>query len=162
MNHKRILAIDLGSKRIGIAISDELNICMPHTHSIQVKGSLENSAKEIIGWYLNYTKDRHSVETILVGNPLTLDGRESKRTEISKTFCQKLEIQLESMGLDKVTSVLLWDERLTSAESESLLNSTNSKGIKGNKRRELKDQISAVLILSSYLATKKPTSEKDF
>lgn len=158
LNYKRILAIDLGSKRIGLAISDELNICLPHTDSIQVKGSLESSAKLVMDWYANYTKNPSSVEKILVGDPLLLSGEKSKRSEISESFCQKLEIELKARHLDKITSVILWDERLTSVESEALINSTNNKGIRGNSRRELKDQLSAALILQSYQAIKGPSS----
>ncbi len=158
LNYKRILAIDLGSKRIGLAISDGLNICMPHTDSIQVKGSLENSAQLIIAWYVKYTQNPSSVEIILVGDPLHLNGEKSKRSEISKSFCQKLEIELKANDLDKFTSVILWDERLTSVESETFINSTNNKGIRGNRRRELKDQISAALILQSYQANNRSSS----
>ena len=156
MNYKRILAVDLGSKRIGLALSDELNLCLPHCDSFNVKGSLQNSATETVNWYANYTKNPGSIELILVGNPLLLNGEESKRSEISKSFCQKLEIELKARGLDKATSVILWDERLTSVESEDIINRTNSKGLRGDRRRELKDQISAALILSSYQATKRP------
>lgn len=155
---KRLLGIDLGSKRIGLAISDELDICIPHTGSIDVKGSLEHSAKLIIDWYTIYTKNPASIETILVGNPLHLSGQESKRSEISKSFCQKLELELKARDLDTATSVILWDERLTSVESETLINNQKQKSVKGSKRRELKDQISATLILESYQISKRSKS----
>ncbi len=153
MNYKRIIAVDLGSKRVGLAISDELNICAPFTDSILVKGSLSTTASATLDWYNNYTKNPSVVQTILVGNPLHLSGEESKRSEISKSFCQKLEIELKARGWDKDTGVLLWDERLTSEESEAIIKETNKRGIKGENRKELKDQISAALILQSYLSS---------
>lgn len=152
MKNKRNLAVDLGTKRIGLALSDELNLGFPHTDSILVKGSLEHSAKLVIDWYAEYTKEPKIVETILVGNPLALDGSLTKRSEISKNFCQKLEIELKARALDESTLVVLWDERLTSVESEILILEGSHKKVKGERRRELKDQLSATLILSSYMS----------
>ncbi len=159
MKLKRKLAVDLGSKRIGLALSDELDLGFPHTGSITVISSLEHSAKQILDWYSNYTRDQRSIDTILVGNPLSLDGKETKRSEISKSFCQKLEIELKARDLECI-SVILWDERLTSAESEVLMQEAGHRKIKGNNRRELKDQISAALILSSYVETMRNLNNK--
>ncbi|MDO9574937.1 MAG: Holliday junction resolvase RuvX [bacterium] len=122
----RILAIDLGTKSVGLAISGPLKI--PQPLKIISRANIFKELRSII--------DIYSVGLIVVGLPLTLKGKKEKMARDAKKFAIQIE---ERFGI----KTKLVDERFTSEEAKIIL---KKKGIKGDK-----DTISALLILERYL-----------
>ncbi len=131
----RILALDLGKKRIGIAISDPLGITaqgMPNLNRTNKRSDLE-ALQQLI-------RER-GVGLILLGNPINMRGSEGRQSGWVREFAGALEART---GLP----VKLWDERLTSVEAGRVLRSS---GISIEKRAAAVDRLSAVILLQSYL-----------
>jgi putative Holliday junction resolvase len=131
----RILALDLGKKRIGLAISDPLGITaqgLPNL--VRVRKRADFAALEQI------IRERE-VGLILMGNPINMRGDEGRQSGWVREFAQALE---KRTGLP----VKLWDERLTSVEANRVLRSS---GISIEKRAAAVDRLSAVILLQSYL-----------
>jgi putative Holliday junction resolvase len=131
----RILALDLGKKRIGLAISDPLGITaqgLPNL--VRVNKRTDLAALEQL------VRERE-VGLILMGNPINMRGDEGRQSGWVREFAQALE---ERTGLP----VKLWDERLTSVEAGRVLRSS---GISIEKRAAAVDRLSAVILLQSYL-----------
>ncbi len=141
----RILAIDFGERRIGLAISDPLGITAQGLPTIDAKKSkdLFSDIQEII-------KDK-KVTKIVVGMPKNMDGSIGSKGEQVQKFIQKLA---RKTGVE-VTS---WDERLTSIQSQK---SMREMGIK-QKEKEAVDRISATLILQSYLDSVSKEDQESF
>ncbi len=125
----RILAVDHGSKRIGLAISDETGTLA------QAIGSV-SSLQEV----LRVAAER-GVGKLLVGVPRRLDGSASEQTERALAFIAALKAAT-------TLPVVEWDERLTSAQAERALIEGD---VRRNKRKEKIDQLAAQLMLQSYL-----------
>lgn len=130
----RILAIDFGERRIGLAVSDPLGITAQGLPTIDAKKS-----KDLFSHIQEIIKDK-KVTKIVVGMPKNMDGSIGSKGEQVQKFIQKLA---QKTGAE-VTS---WDERLTSVQSQK---SMREMGIK-QKQKEAVDRISATLILQSYL-----------
>ncbi len=131
----RIMGIDYGSKRIGVAISDP-SCTMAHpldTILVREDGSHMERLKAIVSDY--------DVSKIVVGLPYNMDG--STGDSANKVMQWSGELQTE-LGLP----VELWDERLTTYEAHELLIHFK---VKGQKRRQIVDKIAASIILKSYL-----------
>jgi len=131
----RILALDLGKKRIGLAISDPLGITaqgLPNfvrTNKRSDLAALEQLAAE------------REVGLFLMGNPINMGGSEGRQSGWVREFAEALEART---GLP----VKFWDERLTSVEAGRVLRSS---GISIEKRAAAVDRLSAVILLQSYL-----------
>jgi putative Holliday junction resolvase len=131
----RTLALDLGKKRIGLAISDPLGITaqgLPNLVRTNKRNDLAALAALI--------RERE-VGMILLGNPINMRGAEGRQSEWVRDFANALE---KHTGLP----VKLWDERLTSVEANRVLRSS---GISLEKRTAAVDRLSAVILLQSYL-----------
>jgi len=134
----KILALDIGEKRIGLAISDELGIYAHPFKTLIFTGinSLIDSLKEII--------DSKKITEIVIGIPYTLKGTLSKKTEeilkIKQTISEELNLPIHEI-----------DERLTTKLAEQTLQQV---GKKPSKNRDIIDQIAAVHILQTYLDSK--------
>ncbi len=134
--HGRILALDVGKKRIGLAVSDLLGVTAQGLETFErtrIRDDLEK-LKEIAG-DLN-------VGLLLVGKPLHMSGSESRQSEYTREFADRLS---EHAGL----RVVYWDERLTSREAERMLKQA---GATLEQRKKAVDRLAAVLLLESYLA----------
>jgi putative Holliday junction resolvase len=131
----RILAIDHGLKRIGLAISDALGITAQGLHTLE-RTRLEDDLRHI----RNLVAE-HAASRVIVGNPLSHESGETTMSRQVASFVEKLQRRLEC-------PVELWDERLTTAEANRLLRSS---GIGIEKRRRARDRIAATLLLQSYL-----------
>jgi putative holliday junction resolvase len=131
----RILAIDFGLKRMGLAVSDALGL------TAQGLPSLERTGREDILQHIRQLADDYSVERVLVGNPLSQRGEETTMSRRVAGFAEKLRQRLSC-------PVELWDERLTSAEAGRMLRSS---GISIEKRRGAVDRVAATLLLQNYL-----------
>jgi len=130
----RILAIDFGERRIGLAISDPLGITAQGLPTIDTR-----KTKDIFSHIQGIIKDK-KVRKVVVGIPRNMNGSIGFKGEEVKKFISKLT---QKTGVE----VEAWDERLTSVQS---LKSMRKMGIK-QKKKEAVDRISATLILQSYL-----------
>jgi putative Holliday junction resolvase len=131
----RILALDLGRKRIGLAISDPLGITaqgLPNLVRANQRADFAALA-EIVR--------QRQVGLILMGNPINMRGDEGRQSAWVREFAQALE---KRTGLP----VKLWDERLTSVQAGRVLRAS---GISIQKRAAAVDRLSAVILLQSYL-----------
>jgi putative Holliday junction resolvase len=131
----RILALDIGRKRIGLAVTDELGIIAQGIETLQrtrIRDDLEVLKNIVQKW---------NVKLLLVGRPLHMSGRESRQSEYTEEFAERLR---EHIGLQLV----FWDERLTSAEAERTLRQA---GVSVNQKKKAVDRLAAVLLLESYL-----------
>jgi len=133
--NSRILALDLGKKRIGLAISDPLGI------TAQGLPNLVRSNKRTDLAAIEALARERGVGLILMGNPLNMRGGEGRQSQWVRDFAGALE---ERTGLP----VKLWDERLTSVEAGRVLRAS---GISIEKRAAAVDRLSAVILLQSYL-----------
>ena len=133
---KRIMGIDYGDARTGIAMSDLLCSIVGSTaviHSRRMDKTLEEIVKLV---------QSQDVGELVVGLPRNMNGSEGPRAELCREFAGKLE---EATGL-KVT---LWDERRTTVEAHNILSAHN---YHGKKRKDTVDAVAASLILEGYLA----------
>lgn len=131
----RVLALDVGKKRIGLAVSDELGITAQGIETLQrarIRDDLETLNEIAIQW---------NVRTLLVGKPLHMSGSESRQSEYTAEFGGRLSRKL---GLP----VVFWDERLTSVEAERMLRQAGASLV---ERKGAVDRLAAVLLLESYL-----------
>jgi putative holliday junction resolvase len=132
---RRVLGLDVGSKRIGIAVSDPLGI------TAQGLETLQRQNKRLDFEKLAKVAQRYEVSAVVVGFPLRMSGVEGVQAEKMHRFADELR---ERLGLP----VHLWDERLTSAEANRLLRETD---MSIQRRRQVVDQMAAVLILQSWM-----------
>ena len=131
----RILAIDYGQKRVGIAVTDELKMIANGLTTVHVK--------DIFDFLKNYL-DKENVETIVVGEPKDMMNRPSDASRYIEPFVRKLRKNYPDLKIDR------FDERFTSNMAhEAMLTG----GLKKKKRQDkaLVDTISATLILQSYM-----------
>lgn len=131
----RILALDVGKKRIGLAVSDELGYTaqgIETFHRVRIRDDLKALSELARKW---------NVHTLLIGRPLHMSGDESRQSEYTREFAERLQAASQ-------LPVVFWDERLTSAEAERLLRQA---GANEQQRRSSVDQMAAVLLLESYL-----------
>lgn len=136
----RALGLDLGTKTIGLAVSDELGITAQGLPTLERRGSrkdLESLAERVA----EFTIDR-----FVIGLPLNMDGSEGPRAEFTRKFGAALE---EATKLP----VIYWDERLTTVAAHAALSEV---GASKKKRREVIDQVAAVLILQGWLDAQRP------
>lgn len=131
----RILALDLGKKRIGLAISDPLGITAQGLPTLQ-----RTNLRADLGALENLILARQ-VRLILMGHPLHMSGREGRQAEYTREFAERLA---ERTGLE----IKFWDERLTTVEAQRVLRDS---GISIEKRARAVDRLSAVILLGSYL-----------
>jgi putative holliday junction resolvase len=131
----RILALDLGARRIGAAVSDPLGITAQGIETIA-----RTNIREDLTRLSGIIRER-GVSLIVLGNPMHMSGNEGRQSGWVRDFAARLEAHT---GLP----VRLWDERLTSVEAGRVLRSS---GISIEKRARAVDRLSAVLLLESYL-----------
>ena len=131
----RLMGIDPGGKRIGIAISDENKIvATPYTTIIREKyGDLVSQIKEII--------NEHKIDGIVIGNPINMDGSESPSSQSAKDLAKNL-------SKDITENITLWDERLS---SQGAFNLSNELAINSSKKVKKLDENSAQFILQGLL-----------
>jgi putative Holliday junction resolvase len=134
-SNERVLGLDVGSRRIGVAVSDPLGITAQGLDTIQ----RQNKRRD---WQaLGAVLEKYQVVEIVVGLPLRLTGAEGTQSEKMRKFAEDLKAQF---GLP----VHLWDERWTSTEANRLLRETN---LSIEKRAKAVDRMAAILILQSWL-----------
>lgn len=138
----RYLGLDIGTKRIGVAVSDELGLLAQPVMTLERKRNPREDLRS-----LARLCRRYGCGGIVAGDPVRLSGEASAQTERARRFAAELG---EMTGLP----VTLWDERLTSREAHEILYRA---GKKRQEHAEVVDQVAAVLILQSFLdARSKP------
>lgn len=133
----RILGIDYGDARTGIAITDPLNITVQGLETIHNNGS-----DRVILKRLDEILAQYDIDTIVVGKPINMNGTSSARTEITEKFIHKLKCKYNMLKIEII------DERLTTVAAHKTMNFLD---INKNKKRNIVDTISAVYILETYL-----------
>ena len=137
MINMRTLGIDYGQARVGIAISDELNITAQGLKTINHNGNDKLLLSE-----LDSIISQYNIDTIVVGMPLLLNGDRSQRAEITEKFIHKLKCKYNKI------KIVSQDERLTTVQAHKTMNDLD---INKKKKKELVDTISAVYILETYI-----------
>ena len=132
----KIMAIDYGDARTGIAISDALGMLTGFTTVIHAytPDKVAGAIKELIA--------QHQVQELVMGFPKNMDGTEGPRAALYQEFAALLE---QTTGLKPV----LWDERRTTVDAHRILSQNN---VRGKKRKNTVDAVAASLILEGYLA----------
>ena len=134
-SHGRILAIDYGSRRMGLAVSDPLGITAQGLETLERKNKRSDFAR------LERAIRLHEVKEIVVGYPLRMSGEEGTQSQKAAAFAEELRQRFQ-------LPVHLWDERLTSAEANRLLRESE---LSIKKRAQAVDRMAAVLILQAFL-----------
>lgn len=135
----KILGVDFGDSRTGLAVSDAMGFGANVLDAIKCK-NMKGVTEQII----NVCKEL-SIEKIVLGFPKNMNGTLGDRAKKTKKLKAMLE---ESLDI----TIVLWDERLTTVSAHNLMNETN---IRGKKRKESVDSISAAYILQEYLDSMK-------
>ena len=133
----RILGIDYGDARTGIAITDALNITAQGLETIHNNGSDKMLLKR-----LDEILEQYEVDTIVIGKPINMNGTPSERTEITEKFIHKLKCKYNKLKIETI------DERLKTVAAHKTMNFLD---VGKNKKRKIVDTISAVYILETYL-----------
>ncbi|MBQ9659065.1 MAG: Holliday junction resolvase RuvX [Clostridia bacterium] len=133
----RMLGIDYGDSRTGIAITDSLNITVQGLETIHNSGS-----DRVILRRLDEILSEYEIDTFVVGMPLNMNGTKSERAEKTEKFIHKLKCKYNKIKIQTI------DERLTTVAAHKTMNFLD---VKKNKKRNIVDTISAVYILETYL-----------
>lgn len=131
----KILGIDYGDARTGIAISDEMKIIA------QSYGTIYNKDIDDLMFQLEKVFCDNQIETVVIGYPKNMNGTVGERGEKSKQLSQLIEDKF-------LVKTILIDERLTTVSAHRLLSEAN---VRGKKRKKVVDSVSATFILQSYL-----------
>ncbi len=144
----RILSIDYGDARCGLAISDALGITAQGLETVHTNGSdkvLLRKLDEVLEKY-------PEVEIIVVGKPLNMNGTATDRVELTEKLIHKLKCKYNKLKIDWI------DERLTTVAAHKTMNFLD---VNKHKKREIVDTISAVYILETYMNRLKNENTKE-
>ncbi len=130
---KRVLALDVGNKRIGVAYSDPLGISANPLPYIPNDEKVFEKIKDLI--------DEYNIGKVVIGLPLTLKGEEGEQAKITREFAENLKEHIPDIDIEFV------DERFTTSLAEQHLRETTKK----SKRKKKLDSVAAVYILKTYL-----------
>ncbi len=135
----RIMGIDYGDKRIGIAVSDPLGF------TAQGVATLQNAGKKKLSAELSALIEKFMPEKIVLGLPKNMDGTLGFRAEATYKFAELLKTLTTA-------EIVYWDERLTTVSASLILNQTNTRG---KDRKKVIDTVSACIILENYMQSLK-------
>ena len=137
---RRVVAFDVGDRRIGIALSDPLGYTAQPLFTLHRTGGKGGHRADLKS--IARLLRKHSVVEAVVGNPLHMSGDQSTQAAKAQAFAEELRAQF---GL----TVHLWDERLTTTEAHRHLDAGGHAA--GRERKDIIDQVAAVLILQAFL-----------
>ena len=137
----RILGIDYGDARVGIAITDPLGITAQGLETINRNGS-----DKIVLKRLEELIEQYNVTTIVIGMPINMNGTKTERAEVTEKFIHKMKCKFGKIPIETI------DERLTTVEAHKTMNYLN---VNKHKKRSIVDTISAVYILETYMEKEK-------
>lgn len=135
----RIMGIDFGDARTGIAVSDEMNILVGDAWTLNQRNP------ELVAEEIASEAARRGVQRLVLGLPKNMDGSEGPRAEKCRGFA-------ELLGTKTDLPIVMWDERRSSIEAHAIL---HANGKKEKKHRKTVDAVAASLILEGYLGTLK-------
>lgn len=135
----KILAVDLGLKRTGIAVCDALEVLASPIGTI-TQDDLDALCEDVAA-----IAAREAVGEIVVGHPRNMDGSRGESATRAEAFA-------EALGTRTGLPVRLWDERLTTVSAIGFLNETN---VRGKKRKQIVDTVSATIILQEYIDSRR-------
>ena len=135
----KIMAVDYGDSRTGLAVSDKGEILASPLSTV-FERNFDKCAEEV-----SRRAKEAGAEMLVVGDPINMNGTRGERSEKCHLFAEKLR---ELTGLEAV----MWDERSTTVSAINIMNENNRRG---QKRKEALDQAAAAIILESYLAFRK-------
>ncbi len=136
----RIMGLDVGSKTVGIAVSDAFGWTAQGIETIKIDESNNQFGIDRIGELVKF----HEVSTFVVGYPKNMNNSIGPRAEASERFAELLKVTFNK-------PVVLWDERLTTAAAERMLIQAD---VSRKKRKQVIDKMAAVMILQGYLDSK--------
>lgn len=134
-----MLGLDVGERRIGVAVSDELGL------TAQALSVIDNVGDEEVTQAVASLVKQYDVERIVIGLPRRTDGRMGPEADNVLQFGRRLE---ESLGVP----VVYWDERFSTAQAERILIEA---GLRRTRRRKVVDQVAAGIILQAYLDSRR-------
>lgn len=138
---KRFLSLDVGSKRIGVAATDDLGMTVQGVTVIQRQGTAQATAE-----ICRLIQERRS-EAVVVGLPLRGDdGEVGFQAQKVRAFAAELEAAM--VAQDCVVPIIEWDESMTTHDAEATLRAA---GVRRARRGKVIDQVAAIMILESYL-----------
>ncbi len=142
----RILAIDLGDRRTGLATCDELGMTVAPRDVLEQRDptTLLQTIAELVA--------EEEFDRIVLGLPLNMDGTEGDRAKVTRAFAKKLAATTPECPIE------FWDERLTSVEAEGIL---KARGVHGSKRRGRVDAVAACVLLQAYLDHRRHRAHQD-
>ncbi len=133
----RILGIDYGDARVGIAITDSLNITAQGLETIQRNGTDKTVLRR-----LDEILEEYEIDTFVIGMPYNMNGAKTERAEITENFIHKLKCKYNKIKIETI------DERLTTVAAHKTMNFLD---VNKKKKRSIVDTISAVYILEMYI-----------
>ncbi len=145
----RILAADIGTVRLGLAVSDPMGMTAQPLPTIDggTAKQVSKSILKIVLEYENTNSEKQKIKTVVIGNPIHLDGSESDMSQMAKE-CVRLLKEYFKQNFTREIDLILQDERLTSVAAEKVLLSAD---LSRKKRKQIKDRVAAQLILQNYL-----------
>ena len=140
----KIMAVDFGDARTGLAICDKTELLASPVGVIHEK-RFEHAVEKVAA-----AAAENRAEAVIVGLPLNMNGSEGPRAELCRNFAEQLSSRVN-------VPVIMWDERQTTVSAAGYLNQTDTRG---KKRKEVIDAVAAVIILDSYLQWRKNHPEE--
>lgn len=136
----RIMGIDYGDSRVGIAVSDALG------YTAQGVKTLPNKVYEKMMEALLFLIDQYASTKIVIGMPKNMDGTKGERCAVTEDFANDLKSRRPEL------EIVFWDERLSTVQAAGILNTTNTRG---KDRKNVIDTVAACIILESYMQSTK-------
>ncbi|MEH7178851.1 Holliday junction resolvase RuvX [Neobacillus vireti] len=136
----RIMGLDVGSKTVGIAISDELGWTAQGLKTLKIDEEKNKFGFDEIGQLIK----EYEISQVVIGLPKNMNGSIGPRGEASKRYAEEIENQFS-------VSTILWDERLTTMAAERVLLEAD---VSRKKRKKVIDKMAAMMILQGYLDSK--------
>lgn len=133
----RVLGIDYGASKVGLAITDPLGITAQGLETVMYKGNDKMLLKKI-----DELMEQYEISTFVVGMPYNMDGSKSERAEATEKFLHKLRCKYNQVKLETI------DERLTTVAANKTLNFLD---VNKHKKKQIEDTIAAVYILETYI-----------
>lgn len=147
---KRIVGIDYGMARIGVALSDERKILASPITTFKASKQMKVTVKTLLNELLKHSVANHyEIEEIVVGLPLMMSGRHGLQADEVIHF-------VELLKEETTIPIITWDERLTTVQAERAM---KEGGMSRKKRSKVVDKVAAVIILQNYLSMKNPTND---
>ena len=143
----KLMGLDYGTKTVGVAVSDGLMLTAQPVETITRKSS--NKLRKTLA-RIEALVQEHGIEKIVLGYPKNMNNTQGVRLEETLKYKEMSE---RRMGL----SVVLWDERLTTMESERIL---MAGGVRRENRKDVIDQLAASIILQSYMDSERKEEEE--